>query len=142
MDKPIDTSINSGLMKFTFTDTDGDVFAFFKLNPTDVRLAGRCEEIAKYFEERGSNLPQNVSMADMVRWDDELEEKICYLLGYDARSTLFGMMSATTILPDGDLFVVKVMRRIQEVIGPEVRKRKQNMQKAVNRHTAKYQNQK
>lgn len=139
MSKQINTSISSGLMKFTFTDPDGDVFASFKLNPADIRLAGRCEEIAKYFQERGNGLPQNASVADMVKLDDELEEKICYLLGYDARSTLFGMMSAITVLPDGDLFVVKVMQRIQEAIGPELRKRKQNMQKAVNKHTAKYQ---
>lgn len=139
MAKPVNTSINSGLLKFTFTDSDGDVFASFKLNPADIRLVGRCEEIAKYFGERENVAPQNASMADMVKLDDELEEKICYLLGYDARSTLFDMMSATTILPDGDLFVTKVMQRIQEAVGLELRKRKQNMQKAVNKHTAKYQ---
>jgi len=139
MAKTVSTSINSGLLKFTFTDSDGDVFASFKLNPADIRLATRCEEIAKYFGERENGVPQNASVADIVKLDDELEEKICYLLGYDARSTLFGMMSATTILPDGDLFVTKVMQRIQEAVGLELRKRKQNIQKAVNKHTAKYQ---
>lgn len=139
MSKPINTSFSSGLMKFTFTDTDGDVFASFKLNPADIRLAARCEEISKYFEELGKGLPQNAAVSDIVKLDDELEEKVCYLLGYDARSTLFSMMSATTVLPDGELFVAKVMQRIQEAIGPELRKRQQSMQKAVNKHTAKYQ---
>ena len=138
MSKPINTNFNSGLMKFTFTDTDGDVFASFKLNPADVRLAGRCEEIAKYFEDRQKLVPENADASDMVKLDEEIEEKICYLLGYDARSTLFGMMSASTILPDGNMFVIRVMERIKEAIGPELRKRKQNMQKAVSKHTAKY----
>lgn len=139
MSKLIDTSLSSGLMKFTFTDTDGDVIASFKLNPADIKLAARCEEVSKYFEEQGDALPHNADISHAVKLNDELENKICYLLGYDAHDSLFGMLSAVTILPDGDLFAVKVMQRIQEVIGPELRKRKQNMQKAVNKHTAKYQ---
>lgn len=139
MSKPINTNIGSGLMKFTFTDNEGDVFASFKMNPADVRLVARCEEIAAYFEGRKELVPENASVADMIKLDEEIEEKLCYLLGYDVRSTLFGMMSASTILPGGDMFAVKVLERIREVVGPELRKRKQNMQKAVGKHTAKYQ---
>lgn len=139
MSKPINTGICSGLMKFTFTDTDGDVFATFMLNPADIKLAARCEEISKYLEERAKTLPRNATVSDAVKLNDELEDKVCYLLGYDARATLFGMVSATTIMPDGELFVTKVVEKINEAVVPEIRKRRQNMQKAVAKHTAKYQ---
>ena len=37
------------------------------------------------------------------------------------------------------MFVVHVMNKIVEAVGPEINKRKQSMAKAVAKHTAKYQ---
>jgi hypothetical protein len=39
---------------------------------------------------------------------------------------------------DGNLFVTHVMEKINELILPEINKRKQTMAQAVAKHTAKY----
>lgn len=134
----INTKIDSGIQKFTFTDTDGDVIASCKINPTDIRLWKRCEDIADKFEKIGEDAPETATAADAVKYNDELEQMICYLLGYDARESLFGFLSATTILPDGSLFAHKVAERIMDSVEAEVKKRANKREAAVAKHTAKY----
>lgn len=135
----VNTSISSSLMTFNFRDEDDTVVASFKMNPADVKLAKRCEELAAYFEKLHEALPVQHSMDDLVKLNDEMEEKICYLLGYNARQSLFGMISATSIMADGKMFVVTVVDVITENIAPVVKQRVEAMAAAVEKHTAKYE---
>lgn len=134
----INTSIGSSLLKFTFSDADGEVVASFRMNPADIKLAQRCQEVSAYFDAQHGKTPESATLEDAVKLNDEMEEKICYLLGYDARESLFGLISATSIMGDGNLFAVVVMEKIVEVVTPEIQKRKQTMAAAVAKHTAKY----
>lgn len=135
----INTSIGASLMKFTFSDSDGDVIASFRMNPADIKLAQRCQEVSAYFETLHDSVPDTATLEDAIRFNQEMEEKVCYLLGYDAKDSLFGQVSATSIMADGNLFVTHVVNKIADAIGPEINKRKQNMENAVKKHTAKYQ---
>lgn len=130
-------NLSSGLVKFTFTDEDGDVFAYFRMNPTDVRLVERAEGLQRFFEAVGKKT-DNLTIQDVISLNSEIEDKICAFLGYDARSELFGMMSATTILPDGNIFAMVVFEAITKAINPEIEKRAQKMRDAVSKYTAKY----
>lgn len=134
----INTSVGSSLLKFTFSDADGEVVASFRMNPADIKLAQRCQEVQEYFANLHNNTPESATLEDAVKLNDELESKICYLLGYDAKQSLFGLISATSIMGDGNLFAVTVMDKIVENVGPEIQKRKQSMAAAVAKHTAKY----
>lgn len=134
----VNTKIGSSLLKFTFTDNDGEVIASFRMNPADIKLAQRCKEISAYFEDLREKTPETATLEDAVKFNDELEDKICYLLGYDAKPSLFGIISATSIMGDGDLFAVHVINKIVESVGPEIQKRKDAMAQAVAKHTAKY----
>lgn len=134
----INTSIGSSLLKFTFSDADGEVVASFRMNPADIKLAQRCQEVSSYFDALHSKTPESATLEDAIKLNDEMEEKICYLLGYDAKESLFGMISATSIMGDGNLFAVVVMDKIVETVMPEIQKRKQTMAAAVAKHTAKY----
>lgn len=135
----INTGIGSAFLKFRFTDEDGDVVSSFRMNPADIKVAIRAEEVSKYLEGRKDALSGNMTAADMAKFNDELEEKICYVLGYDARSELFkAPLTATTILPSGDLFAVAVMDKIVEAVKPEIEKRRANMEKAAAKYTARY----
>ena len=138
MSTRINENISSSLLKFTFSDEDGEVIASFRMNPADVKLAQRCQEVSAFFEELRDKTPDNATLEDAVKFNDELEEKICYLLGYDVKQSLFGLISATSIMGDGNLFVVHVMERITKAVGPEIKKRQQAMAKAVSKHVAKY----
>lgn len=135
----VNKSVSSSLLKFTFRDDEGEVVAFFRMNPADIKLVQRCQEVSAYFEERRDKIPDNATLEEAAQYNNELEEKICYLLGYDAKQSLFGLFSATSIMGDGNLFVVHIMDQILKAVKPEIEKRKQAMAKAVSKHTAKYQ---
>lgn len=134
----INTNLSSSFLKFTFSDEDGDVFASFRMNPADLKLALRCQETSEYFENLRDHTPEGATLEDAVKLNDEIEDKICYLLGYDARQSLFGQISATSVMADGNMFVVYVMEKIVETVGPELKKRGNTMAKAVAKHTKKY----
>lgn len=134
----INTGIESSLLKFTFSDDEGEVIASFRMNPADVKLAQRCQEVSSFFEELKEKTPENSTLEDAVKLNNEVEDKICYLLGYDAKQSLFGQISATSVLGDGNMFVVLVMEKIVEAVAPEINRRKQAMSAAVEKYTAKY----
>lgn len=139
MANTINKNINSGLLKFTFTDSDGDVFAYFKMNPADARLAARCSEVSEFFDKKATEAGSFETVEELAKYSDELTEKIDYILGYKASETLFGeLMSPVTILPNGDVFAFVVLEAIGEAVGSEIHKRKLKMQKAASKYTNKY----
>lgn len=134
MSNNINAAVGSALQKYTFTDDDGEVIASFRLNPTDIRLADRMLEVSKLLEKNTPQISKEADVADVLKYNNELEDKICYILGYDAHESLFGLLSATTILPDGTMFCTKVVDTIAKAIAPELERRK----KVTDKHIAKY----
>lgn len=137
MSNKVESTISTGKMKFTFTDEDGEVFSAFRLNPSDVNLAKRCQEVAEQFGQQKDR--QLSTIEDAVAYNTELEEKISYILGYDAKAAVFGEVSATTVLPSGELFAAVVLDTIAKAVEPEIRKRNQKMTEAVAKYTGKYE---
>ena len=131
------SNINTGLIKVTFTDEDGDLFASCKINPTDVRLMKRAEEVSEFFND--TDIPAEMNPEKLLEFNDILEEKICYLLGYDARAEVFGLIPATSVNQNGEMWAMIVLDTITERIKPEIEKRKQNMVSAIDKYTGKYQ---
>lgn len=138
MSSIINTGLDSGLLKFTFTDSDGEVLASFRLNPTDVRLVKRCEEAGKAIDELMKTIPENAGLDEVTRCNEEIEKIFSNVLGYDVSESLFGIISATTILGNGDIFAFRVLERIGEALEPEMKKRRMKMQKAAHKYTKKY----
>lgn len=132
----INSNIAVGKLNFTFTDEDGAVFASFRLNPADINVASRCTEVSDYFSKRQEE--STASLEDVLKLNTELEEKICYILGYDAREDIFGEVPATTVLPSGDLFAMVVLEAIANAVRPEVKKRTKKSAEAIAKYTEKY----
>lgn len=139
MAQTVNENLGSSVLKFTFTDSDGDVVASFRLNPADVRLAGRIQEAAKFFAQAAKEAPEKATADDILKFNNAVEDKICYVLGYDARQSLFGFMSATTVLEDGEIFAKKILDKIEKAVVQEIQKRKETLMAAVRKHTAKYE---
>ena len=139
MAQTVNTNLGSSILKFQFTDDDGKVVASFRLNPADVRLAGRVQEAANLFRKAAQSAPEQATVADILKYNNNVEEEICRVLGYDAHQELFGFMSATTILGDGEMFAQKILDMISEAVLPEIQKRKAALAAAVKKHTAKYE---
>lgn len=129
--------IDSGLIPFEFHDRSGRLLASFEMNPADINVATRCEEVVKFFEEQSDIVGQTVH--DVQKYDQELTTKLNYLLGHEPDYQIFKPpMSATTVLPSGDLFAAIVLDRIVEAVTPEIKKRAEKMKTAAEKYTAKY----
>ena len=126
-----------GTIKFTFTDEDGEVFSSFRMNPTDINLLKRAEEVSARFEGLQGRFSGEMTPEAMQELNREIEDRINYLLGYDASDEIFGEVTATTVSQDGDIFALMVMDTIAEKLKPELEKRKQRMQAGIGEDTAK-----
>ena len=135
----INVNIGSSLVNIRFRDDENNIISSCRINPADVKLAARFEEMADSISSIGDHFPENAGINDMVRINDELEEKICYVLGYDARKDVFGVVSATSIMESGDMFALLLINTIAEAIKPEVEKRNRAMESAAARYAARYQ---
>ena len=123
------TVIDTGSVKFTFTDKDGDVFAYFKLNPTDPRLLKKCKSMMDFFMTAGENVKSP------SQWEEMVEKKFSEFLGYDCSSSLFGRIAATDVMKDGRIFASHVLDTMIAHIGPEIQKRRKER---VEKYTARY----
>lgn len=129
--------IDTGIQRFTFVDTSDHVFAWYHVNTADPNVAKRCQEVAAYFEEQKGR--EFNTIEEIVEYDKQLTSKISYILGYDASRELFGEVSATTVLPSGELFALVVLDTIADTAKHEIEKRKAAMAKAAAKYTDKYQ---
>lgn len=137
MSNVINSNVSVGKLNFTFTDEDGEVFSSFRLNPADINVANRCMEVSEQFRQREDR--KITTVAEAAAYNSEMEEKISYILGYDAKDSVFGEVSATTVLPSGELFAMVVLEAIAKAVEPEIQKRKQKMSDAVSKYTKKYE---
>lgn len=135
----VNRKFNTGRIKFTFTDENGEVFSSFRMNPTDANVIARAEEVSEYFNKRKLEVDEIASGKDLAKYNKEIEDKINYVLGYDASKEIFGEITATTISPDGEIFGVVLMDFIVEKLKPEIEKRKKTMNAAIEKYTKKYE---
>lgn len=134
----IKTDSVTGMMKFRLTDDDGDAVASFRLNPADAKMIARLERTCAEVEEMSTSAPTMADAKGLEAYNDKLEALICEALGVK-HDAVFGVVSATTILVDGDLYAVNVISTVSDVLAPEIAKRKAKMQQAASKYTAKYQ---
>lgn len=134
----IKTDSVTGMMKFRLEDDDGDAVASFRLNPADVRMLKGLEATCAEAQKMAENAPTIATIADAEAFNEKLESLICSGLGIKHES-VFGMIPGTTILLDGDLFATNVLSTVADVMAPEIAKRKDSMQSAAAKYTAKYQ---
>lgn len=139
MAKTINTNIDDGILIFTFTNNEDKVFSSFKLNPTDINVVSRVEEVIEYFKQFEDSIQKATSGKEMAELNKQIEDKINYLLGYEASKDLFKEpITATTVFGNGQVFAHIVLDKIAEAIVPEIEKRKKKMQAVANKYTEKY----
>lgn len=129
------TKISTGIQTYTFTDENDHVFASFRLNPTDINLAKRALEVGDYLNEMGGDIK---TVDDAVALNKDIEEKVSYVLGYDA-SDIFGEVTATTVFPDGTVFCILVVDTIIEAMQPVLAERAEKMKARTDKYLKKYE---
>ena len=136
----INQKVNTGLITFTFTNEADEVFASFQMNPGDLNSYNRCVKMMQYFRE--NKTPEIKSIDDFAAYNEQVEQKVCEMLGYNARPSLFGKVSALTVLPDKRTFVVVVLESVAKAIEEEGKRREKIMKYAYDKYLAKYESEK
>ena len=139
MSKTINTKIDDGILTFTFTNNQNEIFASFRLNPTDVNIAARAEEVSAFFEKTEETVKIVTSTKEAAKLNELIQDKINYLLGYEASKDLFREpITATTVFGNGQMFANIVLDKVADAIAPEIEKRRKKMQAEVDKYTEKY----
>lgn len=139
MSKTINTKIDDGILTFTFTNNQNEIFASFRLNPTDVNIAARAEEVSAFFEKMEETVKNVASAKEAAKLNELIQDKINYLLGYEASKDLFREpITATTVFENGQMFANIVLDKVVDAIAPEIEKRRKKMQAEVDKYTEKY----
>lgn len=139
MSKTINTKIDDGILMFTFTNNQNEIFASFRLNPTDVNIAARAEEVSAFFEKTEETVKNVTSAKEAAKLNELIQDKINYLFGYEASKDLFREpITATTVFGNGQMFANIVLDKVADAIAPEIEKRKKKMQAEVDKYTEKY----
>ena len=123
------TVIDTDSMTFTFSDKDEEMFAWFKLNPTDPRVLKKIKNMMDAFMVIGKNA------RSASEYEEIVEKKFCEFLGYDCRQSLFGRIAATDIMKDGRCFASHVIDAMLAYVAPEIQRRRTER---VAKYTAKY----
>lgn len=139
MSKTINMKIDDGILTFTFTNNQNEIFASFRLNPTDVNIAARAEEVSAFFEKMEETVKNVASAKEAAKLNELIQDKINYLLGYEASKDLFREpITATTVFGNGQMFANIVLDKVADAIAPEIEKRRKKMQAEVDKYTEKY----
>ena len=139
MSKTINTKIDDGILTFTFTNNQNEIFASFRLNPTDVNIAARAAEVSAFFEKMEETVKNVASAKEAAKLNELIQDKINYLLGYEASKDLFREpITATTVFGNGQMFANIVLDKVADAIAPEIEKRRKKMQAEVDKYTEKY----
>ena len=137
MGENIKMNVGNALTKIEFTDEDGIVLGFLKINLTDIRLVGKLKQCAAFFQNykfEGTDVEKLESI------DRDLTDKFSYVLGYDCRETLFSVLSPTTICEDGSMFAIAILNKIASEFSENIKQRAEARAKAMQKYTQKYQN--
>ena len=138
--KPIGNKIvvDDGSKVYTIENKRGKVLGKFEFRLTDTNIVKRYEEVVEYYN--SYQLPENPSEADMRRAEEDITERISYLIGEDAKETFFSILGAFSPLANGELYMENVLSSIAKVIEKEMNIRTKKVQSRMNKYVAKYHN--
>ena len=137
MGKVNDISYNSGFQIFNFRDEDGELITSFKINPSDIGLMARCEEVSAFFEKEKAFLEDANTPQQMLEINNVIENKINYLLGTE--DVFKKPLTATTVMPDGIIFAELLMNTVLSVVKPEIEKRNKAKKERLDKYVSKYE---
>lgn len=138
--KPIGNKIvvDDGSKVYTIENKRGKVLGKFEFRPTDTNIAKRYEEVVDFYN--SYQLPENPTETDMRTAEEEIMNRISYLVGADAKEAFFSILGAFSPLANGELFVENVLSSIAKVIEREINTRTKKVQSRMNKYVAKYHN--
>ena len=130
--------VDDGSKEYTIKNKRGKVLGKFEFSPTDTNIVKRYEEVVEFYN--SYQLPENPTETDMRTAEEEIMNRISYLVGADAKEAFFSILGAFSPLANGELFIENVLSSIAKVIEREMNTRTKKVQSRMNKYVAKYHN--
>ena len=111
----------------------------FEFRPTDTNIVKRYEEVVEYYN--SYQLPENPSEADMRKAEDDITERISYLIGRRCKKRHSFLSSEHSHhWRMEELYMENVLSSIAKVIEKEMNIRTNKVQSRMNKYVARYHN--
>lgn len=135
MAEKIEVNVGDVLAPVIISDKNGTKVGAAFINTKDIRIPARITEIIEYMKSL------DVDGADydaLLKFDKALEDKFCYLFGYDCRRSLFGVVSPTT--PCGGKFAaVLIVEKVMECLSDDIKKKAAQRAEKINQYVKPHQ---
>lgn len=127
--------VDDGLKTYTIENKRGDYLGEFTFHPTDTNIIRRHEEVIDFI----NNLQQeDYSEENITKVENDLKEKIDYLLNANVAETFFKICGPLTPLPSGETFVENIITAIGNVIEKEMGVNTKKANARISKYTQKY----
>lgn len=137
MAKQVKTNI--AVEEYEFLDANDNVMFKIALNPGDVGIASRYEEVVDYLN--SLNIPADEGADIGIELDKiktELGAKLDNVFNMPISSQIFSVMHPFAVLADGRLYIEEIVDKICGVIEAELNVRTKKVQSRLAKYTAKY----
>lgn len=125
----MDLQIKTGVEQYKLRDENKRVIAEFELNPGDITVIHRIQELTKEF--KGYTIPDTENTVnDVLEAEKYIESRFDYLLGYEASKEIFKRYSPLVTLPHG-FFFQEILLTIAKIVNEGVTKRSETIGKQV-----------
>ena len=135
MAEKIEVNVGDVLAPVVISDKNGTKVGAAFINTKDIRIPARITEIIEYMKSL------DVDGADydaLLKFDKALEDKFCYLFGYDCRRSLFGVVSPTT--PCGGKFAaILILEKVMECLSDDIKKKAAQRAEKINQYVKPHQ---
>lgn len=130
---------NVAVEEYEFLDANDNAMFKIALNPGDVGIASRYEEVVDYLN--ALNIPADEGVDIGVELDKiktELGAKLDNVFNMPISSQIFSVMHPFAVLADGRLYIEEIVDKICGVIEAELNVRTKKVQSRLAKYTAKY----
>ena len=134
MVEKIEVNVGDVLTPVVITDGSGTKVGAAFINAGDIRIPARITEIIEYMK---SIDVDDADYDTLLKFDKVLVDKFCYLVGYDCRRSLFGIVSPTTRC-GGKFAAHLIVEKVMECISDEVKKKAAERTEKINQYVQPY----
>lgn len=131
--------VDRGLEEYTIEDKNGTVLGKFEMNPADVELVKRYEQVAETVSHIADDIDESKDIVDILaEMESRLNKQIDYLFNSNVSQSFFSITSPFTVLASGEFYVENVLNAIGKLIEAETGKRFEKVQTKISKYTSKY----
>lgn len=137
MAKNIDEHIGNVMTTISFQDSSGNLVGQLKINLQDEQLIGKLGAFAEDFRAFRVNGNRKEQTENLKKHTIQAFNK---LLGYSCEESLFGVLGPSAILETGETYAGHIIRTLSRAFVVESKKRAAVQLAAMQKYTAKYEN--